>query len=101
MHPNPVRKNSNFSYFRPKIRLQYVAIHLHFPTRRIPPVPGTDCWASENPADTKPDGGDDGCEGLLGVRAAPHAQLAVRISCSNLCSVGGQLSRPVPAPDTP
>ncbi|CAG5042415.1 unnamed protein product [Parnassius apollo] len=42
------------------------------------------------PADTKPAGGDDGCEGLLGGRAAPRARLAVRM-----------LPRPAPAPDAP
>ncbi|CAG5006577.1 unnamed protein product [Parnassius apollo] len=39
---------------------------------------------------TKPAGGDDGCEELLGGRAAPRARLAVRM-----------LSRPAPAPDAP
>ncbi|CAG5033066.1 unnamed protein product [Parnassius apollo] len=58
--------------------------------RRTPPEAGADCWAREDPADTKPAGGDDGCEGLLGGRAAPRARLAVRM-----------LSRPAPAPDAP
>ncbi|CAG5015316.1 unnamed protein product [Parnassius apollo] len=39
--------------------------------RRTPPVAGADCWVCEDPADTKQAGGDDGCEGLLGGRAAP------------------------------
>ncbi|CAG5051817.1 unnamed protein product [Parnassius apollo] len=58
--------------------------------RRTPPEAGADCWAREDPADTKPAGGDDGCEGLLGGRAAPRARLAVRM-----------LPRPAPAPDAP
>ncbi|CAG5003179.1 unnamed protein product [Parnassius apollo] len=58
--------------------------------RRTPPVAGADCWAREDPADTKQAGGDDGCEGLLGGRAAPRARLAVRM-----------LPRPAPAPDAP
>ncbi|CAG5058715.1 unnamed protein product [Parnassius apollo] len=54
--------------------------------RRAPPVAGADCWAREDPANTKPAGGDDGCEGLLGGRAALRAPwLAVRM-----------LSRPAP-----
>ncbi|CAG5033904.1 unnamed protein product [Parnassius apollo] len=56
--------------------------------RRTPPVAGADCWAREDPADTKPAVRDDGCEGLMGGRAAPLARLAVRM-----------LSRPAPAPD--
>ncbi|CAG5043700.1 unnamed protein product [Parnassius apollo] len=58
--------------------------------RRTPPVAGADCWAREDPADTKPDDRDDGCEGLMGGRAAPLARLAVRM-----------LSRLAPAPDAP
>ncbi|CAG5058090.1 unnamed protein product [Parnassius apollo] len=33
--------------------------------RRAPPAAGAACWVREDPADTKPSGGDDGCEGLL------------------------------------
>ncbi|CAG5036995.1 unnamed protein product [Parnassius apollo] len=62
-----------------------------FRMRRAPPVAGADCWARGDPADTKPAGGDDGCEGLLCGRAAPRARwLVVRM-----------LSRSAPAPDAP
>ncbi|CAG4989185.1 unnamed protein product [Parnassius apollo] len=54
--------------------------------RRTSLVAGADCWAPEDPADTKPAGRDDGCEGLLGGRAAPRAWLTVRMT---------------PAPDAP
>ncbi|CAG5048155.1 unnamed protein product [Parnassius apollo] len=49
--------------------------------RRAPPAAGAACWVREDPADTKPSGGDDGCEGLLGlpafytIRAATHVQI--------------------------
>ncbi|CAG4954064.1 unnamed protein product [Parnassius apollo] len=56
--------------------------------RRTPPVTGADYWARDDPANAKPAGGDDGCEGLMGGRAAPRAWLAVRT-----------LSHPAPAPD--
>ncbi|CAG4964966.1 unnamed protein product [Parnassius apollo] len=55
---------------------------------RIPTVAGAVCWAREDPAVTKPVGGDDGCEGLRGVRAAPRARLAVRMLCARPPSSG-------------
>ncbi|CAG5039384.1 unnamed protein product [Parnassius apollo] len=54
---------------------------------RTPPVAGADCRTREDPADTKPAGGDNGCERLMGGRAAPLVRLAVRM-----------LSRPAPPP---
>ncbi|CAG4964809.1 unnamed protein product [Parnassius apollo] len=58
--------------------------------QRSPPAAGADCCVREDPADTKPSGRDDGCEGLLGDLAAPRARLAAHM-----------LSRPAPVPDAP
>ncbi|CAG5022196.1 unnamed protein product [Parnassius apollo] len=44
-------------------RNAFVFILMVHRMRRTPPAVGVDCWACEDPADTKQAGGDDGCEG--------------------------------------
>ncbi|CAG4944404.1 unnamed protein product [Parnassius apollo] len=83
---NPVSSPIALKYARNALLFIWVVQRM----RRTPPEAGADCWAREDPADTKPAGGDDGCGGLLGDRAAPRARLAVRM-----------LPRPAPAPDAP
>ncbi|CAG4984648.1 unnamed protein product [Parnassius apollo] len=62
--------------------------------RRTPPVAGADSWTREDPADIKPAGGDDGCEGLMGGRAAPLARLAVRMMSLSRRALASSSQRP-------
>ncbi|CAG4959196.1 unnamed protein product [Parnassius apollo] len=66
--------------------------------RGTPPVVGADCWARDDPADTKPAGGDDGCEGLLGGHAAPSARMSDRERSRSRTRNGSR--EPAPKPPT-
>ncbi|CAG5041194.1 unnamed protein product [Parnassius apollo] len=55
-------------------------LHSFCPTHATCSTSGGCRWLSrEDPVDTRPSGGDDGCGGLLGDREAPRARLAAHM----------------------